>query len=185
MRARIASSLLLLLGTACGGDPGEYRVVVRVPGGIERAQRIELSVLGSCAEVPDPGDEPVEVLLRVWAIDGEAETLGTLVEGRYGLYGRAWDGECRLYAAGCDAFVIEGGGEGTIEVILGELESPRSCPDGWICAEGQCREPGAEACNDAAAEQCALECDPCEGAACDECLCDCLRDCPQSEYYCE
>ncbi|MBI2896475.1 MAG: hypothetical protein HYY06_23155 [Deltaproteobacteria bacterium] len=187
MRVRLAFLCSLVLAPACGGDIGEYSVVVRVPGGSERAARLELSVLESCAEVPDPGDDPADVLRQVWAFGGEAESLGKLAEGRYGLYGRAWDGECFLYAAGCDAFVIEGGGEGTVEVILGELDEPRGCAAGMSCEQGECREAGAGVC-EGTAELCVeLWCGGCDSDdACARCACEqgCYEQCPEQGPEC-
>jgi len=129
-------SLLLALGlTAC--STSEYRVVVHLPGDPERAARLEVSVLRSCADAASLPEPPRDALVTVDWQDGVAAPLGPVSPGSHGLHGRVWDAECRLYAAGCDAFHVEADGEGTVSLYLGEV-TPIPCGAGETCRDGRC-----------------------------------------------
>ncbi len=129
-------SLLLALGlTAC--STSEYRVVVHLPGEPERAARLEVSVLRSCADAASLADPPRDVLVTVEWQDGVAAPLGHVPPGSHGLHGRVWDAECRLYAAGCDAFQVEADGEGTVSLYLGELPAI-PCGADETCRDARC-----------------------------------------------
>ncbi|MBI2895537.1 MAG: hypothetical protein HYY06_18415 [Deltaproteobacteria bacterium] len=125
-----------------GCDEGQYRVILHVPGGAERAARVEVSVIPSCGEVATAG-APFDAPLRVVDVrGGQSPPLGSVRAGTYGLYGRAWDRRCVLFAAGCDTVHLEGSGDGTLDLYLEELSPPGGCNPGDRCEEGVCLSDG-------------------------------------------
>ncbi|MBI2898344.1 MAG: hypothetical protein HYY06_32640 [Deltaproteobacteria bacterium] len=122
---------------ACTSDDG-YRVRVHVPGGGRRAVRVEVSIIGSCIELGELGEPPWAALRTVEALAERAEPIGPLAAGTYGLYGRAWEAQCLLYAAGCAPVAVEAGGAGTLEVLLEEIAA-RGCDGDAVCAGDRCR----------------------------------------------
>lgn len=116
-------------------DDAYYSVRVAVPGGPGRALRAEVSVLRSCAEIGTQGDAPVAPYRQVEVVDGKSFALGAIPAGSWGLYGRAWDESCALFAAGCETFTVSGSSSGTIGVALDAIE-PVFCAGG--CSEGRC-----------------------------------------------
>lgn len=111
-----------------------YRVVVHVPGYGARAARVEVAVLESCDDVETPGDDPVSAI-RV--VEAREAAVGSLRPGRYALYGRAWEADCTMYAAGCAPIEAEANGEGTLEVTLVEIPH-RDCAVSEACIGLHC-----------------------------------------------
>ena len=132
--ARALFALFLL--SSC--DEGRYAVVVHVPGGAERAARVEVSLLRSCSDVELLGDDPPAPLRVVEAVGGRpSAALGPVAEGQYALYARAWERGCQLFAVACQAFRVEGGGRGTVDVIATEVQ-PRGCEPDERCQLDEC-----------------------------------------------
>jgi hypothetical protein len=125
-----------LLCHAC--DEAGYGVLVHVPGGSSRASRVEVALLHSCSELAEPGEAPLTPLRLVAVTADDADPIGAVEPGDYGLAGRAWDAACILYAAGCRDIVLRAGGHGTIEIFLEEI-APRPCSQGESCVDGACR----------------------------------------------
>lgn len=136
-RLRAGCLLFALAALACS-ERGDYVVRAYVPGGPARAVRVELSVLESCRDVHTSGDAPEDPLRQVEAIGDTAEPIGVLAAGTYGLYGRAWEPGCRLYAAGCDGFEVRGDEKGTVEVVLSELAVTHVCDLDEACTDNHC-----------------------------------------------
>ncbi|MBI2893424.1 MAG: hypothetical protein HYY06_07715 [Deltaproteobacteria bacterium] len=135
-----AWALVGLAVAACSEDA--YRVLVHVPAPSDRATRVEVSVIGSCGEVVTLGDPPSEPISQS-EVSGDAPApLGALEPGAYGLYARAWDGQCSLYAAGCSPARVEAGGSGPLDVFLARI-AERGCAAGQTCADGVCVGPDA------------------------------------------
>ncbi|MBI2896067.1 MAG: hypothetical protein HYY06_21085 [Deltaproteobacteria bacterium] len=141
MGLREATAAMGLLVAAC--DAGNYEVRIHVPGGPDRAVEVEVSLVRSCGEVVVIGEAPASSLRTVVVVADRSGPLGPIEEGPYGLYGRAWDGTCRLYAAGCSQIRVEGGGSGDLDVYLAELSPPRGCDEGETCRSGRCVGPDA------------------------------------------
>ena len=131
----------IALGAIACEEGGGYPVLVHRPGDAVRAARVDLSVLSSCGEIRSLGDDPVSPWRVIDAEDGSV--IGNLPAGRFGLYARAFQDDCALYAAACAPFDVEAGGEGTIEVFLTEVPT-RTCGPEASCAAGRC-EGGADA----------------------------------------
>ena len=135
---------------ACNGEDG-YRVLVRWEDDAVamRSDRIELALLDSC-DVVAPGQPPPEQARRLEVVRGEPPAaFGEVSPGRAGLYGRAFDEEaCGVIAASCAPVVLEEGGGGTLEIVLGAI-TEQSCPGGTVCQDGNCvtemMMPGGEA----------------------------------------
>ncbi len=148
-----ALPLACALGVGCTEAGYELRIVLP-EGGTERVARIEVALLEGCSDVTGSlgmrsPDEPIRV---VDGLGGEA--IGHLDPGSYGIYVRAWDRSCSLFAANCLPATVDAGGSGTLEVILldGDLDQDNCDPgdacvpceegecDGWFCdrAEGPC-----------------------------------------------
>jgi hypothetical protein len=170
-RARSAgserSALLAALSLCASCDDGAYAVRVHVPGDAARAVRIELSVLRSCDEIRAPGDVVITTLASVDLGREEAGDIGAIDPGSYGLYGRAFEEGCALYAAGCAPITLEAGGEGTLDVHLLAVP-PRGCAIGEICASEHCGPPGGRCLDDGAACSAQASCcsGVCDGQAC-------------------
>ncbi|MBI2896284.1 MAG: hypothetical protein HYY06_22190 [Deltaproteobacteria bacterium] len=159
--------LITMASAACDGDG--YRVIVHVPGGPDRASRVEVSVLRSCGDADPLGVEPIDPV-RIAHADGEtSEPLGPVAPGRYGLYGRAWDEQCSLFAAACAPFDVETGGEGTIELFPSTLADPAGCDAGYACTSGSCTpaDAGTDSGAPPEAGTCPNGLDECSGACVD------------------
>ncbi len=167
MGIRLALAAVIALGAGCADD-GEYRVLVRVPGGPSRAVRVDVWLIRSCDEVT-AGDVPGSSLRSLTIVDGAStEPIGAVEEDLYGLYGRAWEDGCTLFAAGCAEVTVRAGGDGELVVALDELSPPRGCDPDEECALGRCRPQGGDGDADADCEPegglCALPADCCNGA---------------------
>ncbi len=128
---------LLLLPAAC--RDARYRVVVELPGDSSEAERVEVSLLGSCAEANPIEAPPARTVLQI-EVDpaaGETPSLGSAPAGRFGLHGRAWRSGCALYAAGCESVRLETDGDGTLVLRL-ELVPERGCAATEECRDGRC-----------------------------------------------
>ena len=140
MRSVAPALVLGVVAFACD-DRGEYGVVVHVPGASSVAARVEVDVVPACAGVPvQTGGDPETTLRHVTVPSGGSQPIGVLAAGSYGLYGRAWDAECRLYASGCLSFRIAAGETGTITLTLAPLDRPIECAG--RCVDGSCQ-PGS------------------------------------------
>lgn len=132
----------VLLGLLCGGcgEDGSYRIVVRFDDDAvaARTDRIELALLPSCEDVTG-GQPPQDGARRLEAMPGEPPpTFGAVDEGRYGLYGRAFEeAACAVIAAGCQPVEIERGGGGELVVVLTGVAG-LGCPGGSTCEGGRC-----------------------------------------------
>jgi len=126
-----------VLFVACAGD-GRYAVVLRAPAGAT-VERAEVDVVPACLGVAvDSGEPPASSLRHVEVLGRErAEAIGSLAAGRYGLYARAWDARCRLFAAGCHDFEVTGDGRGTIAVTLEPVDA-RGCDANETCRRARC-----------------------------------------------
>jgi len=134
---RALPALLGLLAAAC--DDGGYLVVIHVPGDPARLVRVEVALIRSCSDVPRLGDAPTAPLRVVEAGPGRPKVaVGSVAAGSYALYARAWQHDCELYAVGCQAQLLEGGGEGTLQVFTTPID-PEGCLAGERCVEDVCR----------------------------------------------
>jgi hypothetical protein len=130
------------LCAACG-EPGYDLRIVLPEGGIDRVARVEVALLRAdgCTAVLDalgaPAEDPIIV---VDALAGE--TFGNLRPGSYGLYARAWDRSCRLFAANCLPTTVDAGGSASLDVILLDDRLVQDgCDPGDACLpceEGRC-----------------------------------------------
>jgi len=161
MGMRLALAAVIALGAGCADD-GEYRVVVRVPGGPSRAVRVDVWLIRSCDEVT-VGDVPGSSLRSLTIVDGAStEPIGAVDQDLYGLYGRAWEDGCTLFAAGCAEVAVRAGGDGELVVALDELSPTRGCDAEEECIGGRCRPRGGDGDADADAD-----CEP-GGAQCSQ-----------------
>lgn len=164
MRGRAAIAMACAL-TACAGD---YAVKIRFPRDVEDVARVEISVVPSCDDIASPGDPPRTTILQMTTESNERPSLGHVDSGKYGLYARAWDHDCRLVAAGCSPIEVEEGGEGTVEAILVSVNG-RSCDPGRACLDGLCEitDGGTEE-RDSAADDSGPRPEPDAGSCIDE-----------------
>ena len=145
---------LVLVGVLLGAcQDGEYDVVARVTDP-DRAARVEVSIVAACRPSEEAGQDPEEPIRTVEAAGADPEPLGSLPPGRYGLYARAWDMDCALWAIGCAQIVVEAGGAGTLQVALHPIV-PRGCTAGTRCESQRCvpldADGGAPRCGDGVA----------------------------------
>ncbi|MBI2895929.1 MAG: LamG domain-containing protein [Deltaproteobacteria bacterium] len=130
---RLRRPLVLLACILACEDAGQYRVVAHVPGGMDRAVRVDVFVIASCE---DAGGADSPIAHAVADATG-ASALGALRPGRYGLYAVAREAGCVTYAAGCAPIEVEAGTRGTLEVFL-QVVPARGCDDGEGCVSEVC-----------------------------------------------
>lgn len=131
-----ATQMILALALLAGCDDGKVDVRVYVPDSGDVLERLEVSVIAGCGTVEEIGDEPIDPIRVVDPLFDPNEPIGTLGEGAYGLYARAWTANCLLYAAGCDSFRIPDE-DGIVDVTLSTIDT-RGCPPGQYCPNGEC-----------------------------------------------
>jgi hypothetical protein len=128
------------LALAACEEERDYRVVVRFEDDAlaERADRLELSLLGACDEVA-LGAPPDDPLRRFDVEAGELPAaFGEVDPGSHGLYARAFDEDaCAVVGAGCATVEVERGGGGDLVVVIGTIPAI-ACPGGTTCREGRC-----------------------------------------------
>ena len=133
---RTALALAVLGLAAC--SEGSYDVVLRFdPTSLGAdAERAEVAFVDSC-EAQVLGAPAVSGdVIHVRRMESP-EPLGDFEPGRYGLYARAFGGDCAVVAAGCETVQLEEGGEGELVVVLRATAGP-ACPAGAACVAGEC-----------------------------------------------
>lgn len=131
--------------SACGG---EYDVRLSIePAELRTGARLaEVAVVSDCALQSSVGPIRGAPILS-FDLDAQPPSIGSIDEGTHGLFARLVSAECEVIAAGCLPIEVEGGGEGTFEVVLREASGP-ACGRGESCDLGRC----APSANDAGAD---------------------------------
>lgn len=187
-RLRHCAAILSLAFISCSDDG--YNVVVRFSplNAADLVDRIEVAFVDNCASSPSMTD-PINAASLTFVVQrsGVAQGLGELLEGQYGLYGRATNA-CGLTAMGCsDVEILSNGGELLVELVVTDFGTcldcegdddctpPESCVDGECICVGDClciedRDcPRNMACTDGdcVCEQYYLDCDGFEDNGCE------------------
>ncbi|MEM9864542.1 MAG: hypothetical protein AAF938_23280 [Myxococcota bacterium] len=156
---RLRQALVLALLSLCGCSAGETTLAAQFATGVGRdATHVELSLVPSCTSV-NVTDSPSSALLQLVVVRPETEAAilrQDVPAGTYGLLGRAWDGQCRIVAAGCAEVVLDGTG-GTRVVLLRAAEG-RAC-DAGECERGACAMCVDDDCGEDAAVDASLPSD--------------------------
>lgn len=132
----LAAAIATVAG--CGGQSGGLAVEVSFESGVPRsiqdqAERVEVSVLGSCADV-QTGERPTSAIVSTHVLrEGGGPPLGDdLDPGEYALYAVAQDANCAVVAAGCALVIVDPDLQNTLEVMLGSF-SGEGCSASQQC----------------------------------------------------